>query len=129
VIFVTKFCAPFRPAAGLYMYNSLEVEDMPMLKKLLISSAFGLLLSVGTAVCADVIVTIRPPAAIVETKPARPGANFVWLGGYQRWDPAAKAYVWEKGRWEAPPRPGARWVAHRWVHRGTGWVFVEGRWR
>jgi|SRR5580658_1071808 hypothetical protein len=97
-----------------------------MFKKIMIGSAFGLLLSAGT-LCAEVIVTVRPPAAIVETRPARPSAAHVWIGGYHRWD--GNAYVWMPGRWEAPPRPGARWVAHRWVHRGNGWVFVEGRWR
>ena len=33
------------------------------------------------------------------------------------------------GRWERPPRPGARWVAHRWVHRHGEWVLIEGHWR
>jgi hypothetical protein len=98
-----------------------------MLKKLMISSAFGLLLTAGAAMCAEVIVKVGPPAAIVETRPARPGANFVWIGGYHRWD--GSAYAWVPGRWEAPPRPGARWVAHRWVRRHGGYVFVEGRWR
>jgi hypothetical protein len=28
-----------------------------------------------------------------------------------------------------PPHPHAHWVAHRWVHRNGGYVFVEGRWR
>lgn len=97
-----------------------------MLKKILMSSAFGLLLTAG-AVRAEVIVNVRPPAAIVETRPARPGPHHVWIAGYHRWD--GQAYVWTPGRWEAPPRPGARWVAHRWVRRGNGWVFVEGRWR
>jgi WXXGXW repeat (2 copies) len=98
-----------------------------MLKKLLVGSAFGLLLSVGTVCAADVIVKVAPPAAVVETRPVSPGPNYVWIGGYQKWD--GNAYVWVPGRWDVPPRPGARWVAHRWVHRGGGWVFVEGRWR
>lgn len=98
-----------------------------MLKKILIGSAFGVLLSVGTALSADVIVKVRPPAAIVETRPAAPGPGYVWIGGVHRWN--GTAYVWGPGRWERPPRPGARWVAHRWVHRGGGWVLVEGRWR
>jgi hypothetical protein len=97
-----------------------------MLKKLLIGSAFGLLLSAGT-VCAEVVVRIRPPVAIVETQPERPGPNHFWIRGYHRWD--GNAYVWAPGRWEVPPRPHARWVEHRWVRRHGGWVFVEGRWR
>jgi len=97
-----------------------------MLKKLLIGSAFGLLLSAGT-MCAEVVVRIGPPAPVVETRIVRPGPNYVWLKGYHRWD--GNAYVWVPGRWEVPPRPGARWVEHRWVRRHGGWVFVEGRWR
>jgi hypothetical protein len=98
-----------------------------MLKKLLVGSAFGLLLSVGTVCAEDVVVKVAPPAEVVETRPASPGPNYVWIGGYQKWD--GNAYAWVPGRWEVPPHPGARWVAHRWVRRHGGWVFVEGRWR
>jgi len=97
-----------------------------MLKKLMISSAFGLLLTAGT-VCAEVIVRVAPPVAIVETRPVAPGPNYVWIGGYHRWD--GNAYGWVPGRWDAPPRPRARWVARHWVRRHGGWVLVEGRWR
>jgi len=97
-----------------------------MLKKLIIGSAFGLLLSAGTML-AEVIVRVGPPAPIVEVRPARPAPGHVWIAGYHRWD--GNAYVWVPGRWEAPPRPRARWVAHRWVRRHGGWVFVEGHWR
>lgn len=97
-----------------------------MLKKLLIGSAFGLLLSAGT-MFAEVVVRIGPPAAIVERPLPRPGPNHVWIAGFHRWD--GNAYVWVPGRWELPPRPHARWVAHRWVRRHGGWVFIEGRWR
>jgi len=97
-----------------------------MLKKLLIGSAFGLLLSAGT-LCAEVVIRIGPPAAIVETRPVAPGANYVWIPGYHNY--VNGAYVWVPGRWEVPPRARARWVAHRWVRRHGGWVLVEGRWR
>jgi hypothetical protein len=101
-------------------------EEQAMLKKLLISSAFGLLLTAGT-MCAEVVVRVGPPAAIVETRPAAPGPNYVWIGGYHRWD--GNAYAWVPGRWDVPPRAHARWVAHHWVKRHGGWVLVEGRWR
>ena len=78
-----------------------------MLKKLLIGSAFGLILSAGT-LCAEVLVTVRPPVAIVETPSARPSANHVWIAGYHNWD--GHAYVWVPGRWDVPPRPHARWA-------------------
>jgi len=104
----------------------MSLKRRVVLRRLLIGSAFGFLLGVGT-LCAEVVVAVRPPAPIVETRPVRPGRNFIWIGGYHRWD--GRAYVWVPGRWEAPPRPGARWVAHRWVRRGHGWVMVEGHWR
>lgn len=97
-----------------------------MFKKLMVCSAFGLLLAAGS-VYAEVIVRVRPPVAIVETRPARPSPNHVWIAGYHSWN--GSAYVWVPGRWDVPPRPHARWVAHRWVHRGGGYVLVEGHWR
>jgi hypothetical protein len=98
-----------------------------MLKKILMGSAFGVLLSVGAVLAEEVIVRVRPPAAVVETHPARPGPRFVWIAGYHSWN--GSAYAWVPGRWERPPRPGARWVAHKWVRRNGGWVLQEGRWR
>jgi hypothetical protein len=82
-----------------------------MFRKSLMGLAFASALTLGTAM-AEVVVKVAPPAAVVETRPAAPGA-----------------YVWVPGRWEQPPRPHARWVAHRWVHRGGGYVMVEGHWR
>jgi hypothetical protein len=102
------------------------VETEVVLRKLLIGSAFGLLLTTG-AFCAEVVVKIAPPAAIVETRPAAPGEGFVWVPGYHRWD--GNAYVWVPGGWQHPPRPHARWVAHKWVHKHGGYVLVEGHWR
>ena len=56
-----------------------------------------------------------------------PGRDYIWVGGYHRWD--GGRYVWVPGRWDRPPRPHAHWEAHRWVKRNGGWVFVEGHWR
>ncbi|MGC9949302.1 MAG: YXWGXW repeat-containing protein [Bryobacteraceae bacterium] len=98
-----------------------------MLKKLLIGSAFGLLLSVGTVCAEEVIIKVRPPADRVEERIARPGPNHVWIAGYYRWD--GGTHVWVPGRWELPPRPGGVWVAHKWVKRHGGWVLIEGHWR
>jgi hypothetical protein len=98
-----------------------------MLKKILIGSVFGVLLSAGVVLAEEVIVRVRPPAAVVETPGPRPGAGFVWIKGYHRWDGAA--YAWVPGRWERPPRPRARWVEHKWVRRNGGWVLQEGHWR
>ena len=98
-----------------------------MFRKSLLSGALGVLLVVGAANAADVVVRVGPPAPIVETRGVAPGAGYIWTPGYHRWD--GNRYVWTAGAWVQPPRPHARWVAHHWVRRNGGWVMVEGRWR
>jgi len=80
-----------------------------------------------TCTAAEIVVRIAPPRVVVERRPPPPSRSHVWISGYQRWD--GNAYAWNAGRWEQPPRPGQRWVAHHWVHRNGGWVMVEGHWR
>ncbi len=82
---------------------------------------------VFNATAAEVFVRVGPPRAVFETRGARPSREHVWIGGYHTWN--GNAYVWGPGRWEAPPRRHAHWVAHRWVHRRGGYVLVEGHWR
>jgi hypothetical protein len=96
------------------------------MKKFILTALLGLGLGIGSAQ-AEVVVGIRPPAVIVEHRGIRPSPRHVWVGGYHRWD--GRAYVWEPGRWDIPPREHAVWVAPRWRHRHDGYVFVEGRWR
>jgi hypothetical protein len=88
-------------------------------RKTFLSALFVFAFGIGAAQAADVVVKVRPPRAIVEHRSARPSRNHVWIGGYHRWD--GNAYVWEKGRWEAPPRPHAVWVAPRytWMSRSS----------
>jgi hypothetical protein len=74
-----------------------------------------------------VYVNTRPPAPIVEVRPAPPRPGLVWVGGYHRWD--GNAYVWVPGRWDPRPRRHARWSSGRWIHNRHGWYYVEGRWR
>jgi hypothetical protein len=76
---------------------------------------------------AQIVVKVQPPRAVVERRGTRPSREHVWVGGYHRWD--GKAYAWQPGRWEAPPRRRARWVAPRWQRRRDGYVFSEGHWR
>ena len=97
-----------------------------MLRKGFIAFVFAATLA-ANVFAADVVVRVGPPAPVVERRIAAPGAGYVWTPGYHRWDGAA--YVWTPGAWVMPPRPHAHWVAHRWVHRNGGYVFVEGRWR
>ena len=75
----------------------------------------------------DVVVKVAPPAAIVETRGPAPGAGYVWIPGYHRWD--GEHYVWVAGKWDMPPHPHQAWVAHRWVKRNGGYVLVEGHWK
>ena len=67
-----------------------------------------------------------PPPAEVEVVPAPPGPEYVWIGGYHRWD--GRRYVWVRGRYERRPHAHARWVAPHWVVRGRAHVWVAGRW-
>jgi hypothetical protein len=97
-----------------------------MVLKRLIGLVFAGALAFSAA-AADVVVRIAPPRIVVEKRGPPPSRTHVWISGYHRWD--GNAYVWTPGRWEQPPRPGARWVAHRWVHQKGGYVLVEGHWR
>ena len=94
--------------------------------KLVLTALLGIGLGMASAQ-AEVVVSIRPPAAVVERRTLAPSRRHVWIAGYHRWD--GRAYVWVPGRWEERPRAHAVWVRPRWVHRRHGWVFVEGRWR
>jgi len=97
-----------------------------MLKKSLIGVAFASFLTFG-AFGQEVVIRVAPPHPVIEKRVVAPGPGYVWIAGYHRW--TGSAYVWVPGRWERPPHPHARWVAHRWVHRQGGWVLVEGHWR
>ncbi len=97
------------------------------MRRLFVTALFGVALGIGSVQAAEVVVKVGPPKLIVETRGERPSAKHVWVGGYHRWD--GNGYVWEKGRWDVPPREHAVWVAPRWQHRHDGYVFVEGRWR
>ncbi len=96
------------------------------MKKIVLTLLLAATLS-PAASFAQVYVRVGPPAPIVETRGPRPGAEFVWVDGYHRWD--GNRYVWTAGRWDRPPHRGAHWVAHHWVHRRGGYVMVEGHWR
>ena len=97
------------------------------MQKKVIGCIFAGCLMVGSALAADVVIRIAPPRPVIEQRVVAPGPGYVWVGGYHRWD--GHAYGWVPGRWERPPKPHARWVAHHYVRRNGGWVFVEGHWR
>lgn len=87
----------------------------------------GVALAVGAA-NAQVVVRTAPPPPRKEVRVARPGAGYLWQGGYYRWD--GRAYVWAPGVWVRPPQPYYHhWVPGHWRKRGGGWVWVEGHWK
>jgi YXWGXW repeat-containing protein len=68
----------------------------------------------------SIVVQQAPPPLIVETQPPPPSADQIWVGGYWNWD--NQRYVWQAGRYSAPPRPDVVWVAPRYdtgAHRYT----------
>jgi hypothetical protein len=73
----------------------------------------------------EVVVTEAPPAIIVERPPHRPGPDFVWIGGAWAWH---GRWVWEHGRWDRPPHPGAVWRPHRYEYHNGVHVFISGGW-
>ena len=73
-----------------------------------------------------VVLKAAPPPVKVETKPSRPGPDYVWVGGYWRW--SGTKYVWQSGRWQRPSASGKVWVAGRYVRRPHGYVYVSGHW-
>jgi hypothetical protein len=76
----------------------------------------------------DVVVDPPPPPPPVAEAPpaAAPAPGMVWVNGAHRWD--GHAYVWEKGHYDRPPRPEARFVQGHWEARGRGKVWVNGHW-
>lgn len=72
-------------------------------------------------------VRLPPPGPVAEHPDRAPGQGYAWVPGYQRWD--GHGYVWERGRWVVPPRPGAHWVPGRWLPSPRGWHWMPGHWR
>lgn len=97
-----------------------------MIRRILLTAVLGCL-AVGTSMAAEVFINVAPPRPIVERRIPPPGPGYYWTPGYHRWD--GRAYAWTPGAWVLPPRPHAVWVAPHYVHRGHGYVFVEGHWR
>ncbi len=75
----------------------------------------------------EVVVTAPPPPPIEESVVVSPDPTFVWIGGTWVW--GGRDWRWERGHWDRPPHPGARWVPHRYVNRGGRHVWVRGGWR
>lgn len=73
-----------------------------------------------------IVVTQAPPSPQQEVVSARPGSDYVWVGGYWTW--RNNRYEWVAGHWVVPPRSGATWVPPRWEQEGGAYRFYEGYW-
>ena len=60
-----------------------------------------------------------------------PGRAYTWVPGYYRWTASHGGYhwVWFKGHYEYPPRPGAEWMAPHFEDSGSTMIYVGGYWR
>jgi hypothetical protein len=112
--------------------NSCSFARRAVLAALLSFTVMGCYVEAGTDVApppppppGEVVVESEPPPP-QEVVPASPGPDYVWIGGYHRWD--GRRYVVVRGRYERRPHPNARWSAAHWEARGRGHVWVEGRW-
>ncbi|MFN7942606.1 MAG: hypothetical protein U0X73_13515 [Thermoanaerobaculia bacterium] len=102
----------------------------PLVRTLLLSLplAFTLGCFVPVRGEADLEVGGPPPPLQHEVAPARPGPDFVWVGGHWNWVAERHDYVWVGGSWLRPPHARATWIAPRWHRRHGHWFFVAGRW-
>ncbi len=74
--------------------------------------------------CVATIET-EPPPPRVEVIGAAPAPGYVWIGGNWAWK---GAWVWQAGRWEAPPSHDAVYIHGYWRHGSTGYSYMEGHW-
>jgi hypothetical protein len=75
------------------------------------------------------IVESPPPAPAYpppEPIPPPPSAVHIWIEGHYRW--GGRAYVWERGHYEARPHPRAHYVRGHWQARGRARVWINGHW-
>jgi hypothetical protein len=74
-------------------------------------------------------VDVQPPPLQSEVVLEAPGPNFIWVPGYWDWDVRVRHYAWKAGRYERPPRRGARWEPPRHEVRGNRHYYHPGHWR
>ncbi|HUT34552.1 MAG TPA: YXWGXW repeat-containing protein [Planctomycetota bacterium] len=74
-----------------------------------------------------VIVREAPPPFVSERRPPPRSQGQVWIDGYWNWN--GRRYVWESGRWTAPPRAHAVWAAPRYEKHQKGYRYTPGHWR
>lgn len=113
--------------------------DIKMVKFNLVLLSF-LLLHAGMTSCSSrTYVSIPPPPARSEVRPAKPYDNAVWISGHWEW--SGNEYVWKSGQWIKPaggskkgsgnwnkPAGAKKWVSGHWKKTSKGYVWVDGHW-
>ncbi len=75
--------------------------------------------------CSGEAVITTQPAEVTYSRPASPGADYVWVDGDWYW--SGGTYVFRNGYW-AHGR-GRTWVKGNWEHRPHGYYWHKGHWR
>ncbi len=78
---------------------------------------------------AQIIVKIKPKPPKAVVKPPKPGPKHVWIAGHWKWDKQKKDYIWVKGKWVKPERPGTTWVPGHWDNTPKGFKWIPGHWK
>lgn len=94
------------------------------MKKQLLSMAIAGCL-IGATGCAGGYVATQP-ADVVYTRPAAPGAGYIWIDGDWAW--SGGTYAWHEGHW-GRPRGGRTWERGHWQSGGHGYRWQRGHWK
>jgi hypothetical protein len=79
-----------------------------------------------SASAGEEVVTVAPPAPLVEYVSAAPSPRHFWTPGYWGYHPGY-GHRWYAGSWQAY-RPGYTWAQPGWSRCGAGWTFHHGGW-
>lgn len=75
---------------------------------------------------AQFVVKVRPVAPRI-VRVVAPGPRYVWID--EDWGWRGNGYVYNGGRWAAPPAGFVRWVPGHWKDsRRHGWIWKPGHW-
>ncbi len=100
---------------------------MTWIKGLILAAALVFLISCApTQAHSGAVIRVKPPAAKVVVRPAKPFKNAVWVSGHWRWQ--GGKYAWVSGKWKRA-RSGYVWNDGRWKQSRRGYVWIPGRWK
>ena len=86
----------------------------------------SILIMMSTYSCSSGHYVSAQPEAVVITRPAQPGLNYVWVDGdyYYR----GGRYAYRQGYW-ARPKTGRNWQTGTWMKTPRGYYWRRGGWR